>query len=47
LELQENPDIKFYQASTRELYGRGNTKSQTEKIHSFILQALMHAKLYG
>ena len=44
---QINPDIKLYQASTSELYGRGNTKSQTENTPFHPSSPYAAAKLYG
>lgn len=42
-----NPKIKFYQASTSELYGRGNTKSQRENTPFQPSSPYAAAKLYG
>jgi len=42
-----NPKIKFYQASTSELYGRGNTEAQTEDTPFHPSSPYAAAKLYG
>lgn len=42
-----NPKIKFYQASTSELYGMGNTESQTEDTIFRPASPYAIAKLYG
>ena len=42
-----NPKIKFYQASTSELYGKGNTKPQTEDTCFRPSSPYAAAKLYG
>ena len=42
-----NPKIKFYQASTSELYGRGGTVPQTEKTAFQPSSPYAAAKLYG
>lgn len=42
-----NPKIKFYQASSSELYGRGNSKSQNEKTPFSPASPYATAKLYG
>jgi len=42
-----NPKIKFYQASTSELYGRGNIIPQTEKTPFQPSSPYAAAKLYG
>jgi len=42
-----NPQIKFYQASTSELYGRGNTKAQNEITPFKPSSPYAAAKLYG
>lgn len=42
-----NPKIKFYQASTSELYGRGNIKCQTEDTLFQPSSPYAAAKLYG
>jgi len=42
-----NPKIKFYQASTSELYGRGNTEAQTEDTPFQPSSPYAAAKLYG
>ena len=42
-----NPKIKFYQASTSELYGRGNTQPQTEGVPFQPASPYAIAKLYG
>ena len=42
-----NPGIKFYQASTSELYGRGNTEEQTEATPFHPSSPYAAAKLYG
>ena len=44
---QINPDIKFYQASTSELYGRGNYTQQTESTPFHPSSPYATAKLYG
>lgn len=42
-----NPKIKFYQASTSELYGGGNTEPQTESTPFQPASPYATAKLYG
>jgi len=42
-----NPKIKFYQASTSEIYGDGSTKSQTEDTPFRAASPYAAAKLYG
>lgn len=42
-----NPKIRFYQASTSELYGRGNTMPQTENTPFRPSSPYAAAKLYG
>jgi GDPmannose 4,6-dehydratase len=42
-----NPKIKFYQASTSELYGKGNHKAQTEETPFRPASPYSAAKLYG
>jgi len=42
-----NPEIKFYQASTSELFGRGNSKPQTEATLFRPSSPYAAAKLYG
>lgn len=42
-----NPKIRFYQASTSELYGRGNTVPQTESTSFQPSSPYAAAKLYG
>jgi len=42
-----NPSIKFYQASTSELYGQGNTTAQTESTPFQPSSPYAAAKLYG
>jgi len=42
-----NPKIKFYQASTSELYGQGNTEAQTEDTPFQPSSPYAAAKLYG
>lgn len=42
-----NPRIRFYQASTSELYGRANTASQTEDTPFHPSSPYAAAKLYG
>jgi len=42
-----NPEIKFYQASTSELYGDGNVESQTENTPFRPSSPYAAAKLYG
>jgi len=42
-----NPKIKFYQASTSELYGSGNTQAQTEDTLFQPSSPYAAAKLYG
>ncbi|MFC1923745.1 GDP-mannose 4,6-dehydratase, partial [Chloroflexota bacterium] len=42
-----NPRIKFYQASTSELYGRGNSTPQTESTPFHPSSPYAAAKLYG
>ncbi len=44
---QINPEIKFYQASTSELYGRGNSIPQTEDTPFHPSSPYAAAKLYG
>jgi len=44
---QINPDIKFYQASTSELYGRGISTKQTESTPFHPSSPYATAKLYG
>lgn len=44
---QINPDIKFYQASTSELYGDGGTKAQNETTPFMPSSPYAAAKLYG
>jgi len=44
---QLNPKTKFYQASTSELYGGGNTESQTEGTPFQPASPYAAAKLYG
>jgi GDPmannose 4,6-dehydratase len=44
---QINPDIKFYQASTSELYGDGGTKAQNETTLFMPSSPYAAAKLYG
>ena len=44
---QLNPKIKFYQASTSELYGGDKTESQTEDMHFQPASPYAAAKLYG
>lgn len=44
---ETNPKIKFYQASTSELYGSGNTESQTEATPFRPASPYAAAKLYG
>ena len=44
---QLNPKIKFYQASTSELYGRGNTSSQSENTSFKPSSPYAASKLYG
>ena len=45
--IRLNEDIKFYQASTSELYGRGNTTSQNEDTPFRPSSPYAAAKLYG
>ena len=42
-----NPRIKFYQASTSELYGNGSKKMQNEETHFYPASPYAAAKLYG
>ncbi|MCM8798299.1 MAG: GDP-mannose 4,6-dehydratase [Candidatus Omnitrophica bacterium] len=42
-----NPKIKFYQASSSELYGRGNSRSQNENTPFCPASPYAIAKLYG
>ena len=42
-----NPEIKFYQASTSELYGKSGTEQQTEDTHFRPASPYAAAKLYG
>ena len=42
-----NPDIKLYQASTSELYGRGNEEPETETTRFQPASPYATAKLYG
>jgi len=42
-----NPDIKLYQASTSELYGRGNVEPETETTRFQPASPYATAKLYG
>ena len=44
---QINPEIKFYQASTSELYGNGNSDSQNENTPFKPTSPYAVAKLYG
>lgn len=44
---QINPEIKFYQASTSELYGDGGTKAQNETTPFMPSNPYAAAKLYG
>jgi GDPmannose 4,6-dehydratase len=44
---QINPEIKFYQASTSELYGRGNSESLNEETPFRPASPYASAKLYG
>ena len=44
---QVNPKIKFYQASTSELYGKDNAEPQTEHTHFRPASPYAMAKLYG
>jgi len=44
---QVNPNIKFYQASTSELYGKGNTSAQNENTSFSPASPYAAAKLYG
>lgn len=44
---QTNPDIRFYQASTSELYGRGNSVPQSENTPFHPSSPYAVAKLYG
>lgn len=44
---QMNPEIKFYQASTSELYGGGNSRQQTEHTPFRPSSPYAAAKLYG
>ena len=44
---QINPEIKFYQASTSELYGRGHSSSLTENSPFQPASPYAAAKLYG
>ena len=44
---QINPEIKFYQASTSELYGRGHSSSLTENAPFQPASPYAAAKLYG
>jgi len=44
---QINPRVKFYQASTSELYGRGNSGSQNEATPFHPASPYSAAKLYG
>jgi GDPmannose 4,6-dehydratase len=44
---QINPEIKFYQASTSELYGRGHSSSLSEKSLFQPASPYAAAKLYG
>jgi GDPmannose 4,6-dehydratase len=44
---QINPEIKFYQASTSELYGRGHSSSLTENTPFQPASPYAAAKLYG
>ena len=44
---QLNPEIKFYQASTSELYGRGHSSSLSEKSPFQPASPYSAAKLYG
>ena len=44
---QINPEIKFYQASTSELYGNGHTSSQNEESQFKPSSPYAAAKLYG
>ncbi|MCD6092551.1 MAG: GDP-mannose 4,6-dehydratase [Candidatus Aenigmarchaeota archaeon] len=44
---QINPEIKFYQASTSELYGNGNSDSQNENTPFRPTSPYAVAKLYG
>jgi len=44
---QTNPKIKFYQASTSELYGKGNVEPQTENTLFQPSSPYATAKLYG
>jgi len=45
--IRENAGIKFYQASTSELYGRGNTSLQNENTQFRPSSPYAAAKLYG
>ena len=42
-----NPNIKFYQASSSEMYGNSNTKIQNEKTHFSPASPYAAAKLYA
>jgi len=44
---QINPKIKFYQASTSELYGKGHKKSQNEETYFKPSSPYAASKLYG
>jgi len=44
---ETNPKIKFYQASTSELYGSGNTRPQAESTPFLPASPYAAAKLYG
>jgi len=44
---QVNPDIKFYQASSSELYGKGEIQAQTENTNFSPVSPYAAAKLYG
>jgi GDPmannose 4,6-dehydratase len=44
---QVNPDIKFYQASSSELYGKGEIQAQTENTKFSPVSPYAAAKLYG
>lgn len=44
---QINPDIKFYQASSSELYGNGEVQAQNENTKFLPISPYAAAKLYG
>ncbi len=44
---QVNPNIKFYQASSSELYGKGETQAQNENTKFLPVSPYAAAKLYG